>query len=189
LKAVLLDDADDTANADREAGLAEFLGDDVNRGVGIEEALTDDLANDLVGADIVAFGAGLVALESSASMFTIEFKQLKISLFTEVVLLGGLGGAEPFTLAFDEHRQAGDDQVVGKDGELSGGADDAAVRDVELHGLVLRERAGDREAGLADGTRERIAWRRLVSLIDCGVISAHFGVIGQLNSLDNATNN
>ena len=103
MKAVLLDDADDTANADREAGLAEFLGDDVNRGIGIEEAMTDDLANDLVSADIVAFGAGLVTLESSASMFTIEFKQLKISLFAEVELLGGFGGAEPFALAFDEH--------------------------------------------------------------------------------------
>ena len=158
MKAVLLDDADDTANADREAGLTEFLGDDVNRGVGIEEALTDDLANDLVGADIVAFGAGLVTLESSASMFTIEFKQLKISLFAEVELLGGLGGAEPFALAFDEHGQAGDDQVVRKNGEVSGGADDAAGRDVKLHGWVLRERAGDREAGLAVGTLERIAW-------------------------------
>jgi len=163
LQAVLLDDADDTANADREAGLAEFLGDDVNRGIGIEEAMTDDLANDLVSADIVAFGAALVTLESSAPMFTIEFKQLKISLFAEVELLGGFGGAEPFALAFDEHGQAGDDQVVRKNGEVSGGADDAAGRDVKLHGWVLRERAGDREAGWAVGTLERIAWRgRLV---------------------------
>jgi hypothetical protein len=189
LKTVLLDDADDTPNADREARLAEFLGDDVNRGVGIEEAMTDDLANDLVGAGIVAFGAGLVALESSTSMFTIEFEQLKISLFAEVVLLGGLGGAEPFALAFDEHGQAGDDPVVQKNGELSGEADDAAGRDVELHGEVLRERAGDREAGLAVGTLERIAWRRLFSLIDCGVISPQFGTIGRWDSLGNATNN
>ena len=61
MKAVLLDDADDTTSADREAGLAELLRDDVDRGVGIEEAVTDDLANDFVGADIVAFGAGLLA--------------------------------------------------------------------------------------------------------------------------------
>jgi len=138
LKAVLLDDADDTTNADREAGLAQFLRDDVDRGVWVEEAVTDDLANDLVGADIVAFGAGLVALESRASMFTVEFEQLKIALFAEVELKGGLGGAQPFTLAFDEHGQPGDDEVVRKNGELSGGADDAAGRDVELHGLVLR---------------------------------------------------
>ena len=41
--------------------MAELLGDDVDRGVRIEEAVTDDLANDFVGADIVAFGAGPVA--------------------------------------------------------------------------------------------------------------------------------
>ena len=144
MKTVLLDDADDTTNADLKTGLAEFLRDDVDRSVGIEEALADDLANDLVGADIVAFGAGLMALESCASLFTIEFEQLKISLLAEIVLLGGLGGAEPFALAFDEHGQSGDDEVVCKNGELSGGADDAASRDVELHGLVLREKAGQK---------------------------------------------
>ena len=159
MKAVLLDDADDATNADREAGLAQFLRDDVDRGVGIEEALTDHLANDLVGADIVTFGAGLVALESCASMFTVEFEQLKISLFAEVELLGGLGGAEALALAFDEHGQAGHDKVVRKNGDLSGGADDAAGRDVELHGLGLRYKAGDRESGWAVGTLGRIARR------------------------------
>ena len=152
MKAVLLDDADDTTSADREAGLAEFLRDDVDRGVRIEEAVTDDLADDFVGADIVVFGAGLVALESCASMFTIEFEQLKISLLAEVELKSGLGGTEPFALAFNEHGQAGDDEVIGKNGDLSGGADDAVGRHVELHGVVLREKAGDREAGLAIGT-------------------------------------
>ena len=118
--------------------MAELLRDGVDRGVRIEEAVTDDLANDFVGADIVAFGAGLVALESCASMFTIEFEQLKISLLAEVELLSGLGGTEPFALAFNEHGQAGDDEVIRKNGELSGGADDAVGRHVELHGLVLR---------------------------------------------------
>ena len=37
-----------------ETSLAELLGDDVDRGVGIEEAVADDLAFDLVGADVVA---------------------------------------------------------------------------------------------------------------------------------------
>jgi hypothetical protein len=147
LKAVLLDDADDTTNADRKACLAEFLRDDVDRGVRIEKAVADDLANDLVGADIVAFGAWLVALESCASIFTIEFEQLKISLLAEIVLFGGLGGAEPFALAFDEHGQPGDDLVVGKNGEISGGADDAECRDVELHGLVLRKGGGSEKRG------------------------------------------
>ena len=152
MQAILLDDADDTPSADREAGLAELLRNDVDRGVGIEEAVADDLANEFVGADIVAFGAGLVALESCASMFTIEFEQLKISLLGEVELGSGPSGTEPFALAFNDHGQAGDDEVIRKDKELSGGADDAVGRHVELHGLVLREKAEGRGAGLAIGT-------------------------------------
>jgi hypothetical protein len=147
LKAILLDDTDDTTSADRESGLAELLRDDVDRGVRIEEAVADDLANDFVGADVVAFGAGPVALESCASRFTIEFEQLKISLLAEVELLSGLGGTEPFALAFNKHGQAGDNEVIRKNAELSGGADDAVGRNIKLHGLVLREKAWGREEG------------------------------------------
>ena len=177
MKAVVLDDAHDAPNADGEASETELLCDDFDRGVWIKKALPDHLANDLVGADIVTLGAGLVASESWAALFTIEFEQLKISLFAEIELLGGLGGAEPFALAFDEHGQAGDDEVVRQHGELSGGADDATGRDVELHGLVLRGRAGDREARMAVGTLERIAWRGRFSLIDCGVFLSLFGAM------------
>jgi hypothetical protein len=109
LKAVFLDDADDTPKADRKAWLAEFLRDHVGRGVGIEEAVTDNLANDLFGTDVVALGTGLVTLESGASLFAEESEQLKISLLGDVEFLGGLGGAEAFALAFDEHGQPGDD--------------------------------------------------------------------------------
>jgi hypothetical protein len=169
LKAVLLDDADDTTNADREAGLAELLRDDLDRGIRIEEAVANDLANDLVGADMVAFGARLVSLEPCAAMGTIESKQLKISLFAEAELLGGLGGAEPFALAFNEHGQAGDDEVVGTNGKLTGRADDAVGRHVELHGLVLQEKAEGREAAWRLASLEDTTERRF-SLIDYGVI-------------------
>src|SRR6202035_1910722 len=104
-----------------------------------------DLANDFVGADVVAFGAGRVALESCASMFTIELEQLKISLFADVELLGGLGGTEPFALAFNEHGQASDNEVVWKNGELSGTADDAMGRHVAVHGLGLPDKNGGRQ--------------------------------------------
>ena len=146
MQAVLLDDADDTPSTDWEAGLAELLRDEVDGDVGIEEAVADDLADDFVGADIVAFGAGLVALESCTSMFTIELEQLKISLFTEVELFSGLGGAKAFALPFDEHGQSGDDEIIGQNGEFSGRADDAVGRQVEVHGVVLRAKSGDREA-------------------------------------------
>ena len=134
MKAVLLDDADDTASADWETGLAKFLCEDVERGVGIEKAVANDLADDFVGADIVAFGAWLVAKQSWATLFTIELEQLKITLFAEAELLGCLGGTDPLALAFNEHGEAGDNEVIGKNRELSGGAEDAKGREVEMHG-------------------------------------------------------
>jgi hypothetical protein len=139
LKAVLLDDADDTASADRETGLAKFLCEDLQRGVRIKKAMANDLANDLVGADVVAFGSWLVAQESWATLFTKQFEHLEISLFAEAELLGRIGGSGPLTLAFDEYGEAGDDDVIGQDGELSGGADDPVGSDVEQHCMILRE--------------------------------------------------
>jgi hypothetical protein len=147
LKAVLLKDADDTTGADRESGLAELLCDDLNRGVRIEEAVPDDLPNDLVGADIVGFGAGLVRHESIFTTLTIEFEQLKISLSAEAELRGGIDDANPFALAFEEHGEAGNDEIIRTNGKLSGWADDTVIWHVEVHGVVLREKAEGREAG------------------------------------------
>jgi hypothetical protein len=186
LKAVFLDDADDTTDADREPGLAKFLSEDVERGVGIKEAMTDDLANELVGADIVVFGAGLVALEPYASMFTIEFEQLKVSLFAEAELFGGFGGPEPFALAFDEHGQAGDDKVVRQNGDFSGGADDTAGGDVELHG-VSSESLGQR-SGIGSWRRREDSMASVFSLIDYGVLHSKIGLIGRISKDDNAIN-
>jgi hypothetical protein len=70
LKAVFLDDAFHASGADLETGLAEFLSDDVGRGVGIEKALADDLSLDLVGADVVGFGAAFLGLESQCTILS-----------------------------------------------------------------------------------------------------------------------
>jgi hypothetical protein len=139
LKAILLDDAHDTASANWETRLTKLLCEDVEGGIGIKEAVTNDLADDLVGANIVAFGTWLMAKESWATLFTKEFEQLKISLFAEAELLGRLGGPDPLALAFDEHREAEDNEVIRKDGKLSGGPDDPVGRHVESHGMLLRE--------------------------------------------------
>jgi hypothetical protein len=68
-QAVRLDDAFDAPGADGEAGLAELLGDDVDGGVGVEEAVANDLTLDLVGADVVGFGTTLLVLESQGALF------------------------------------------------------------------------------------------------------------------------
>jgi hypothetical protein len=80
LKAVLLNSAFHAPGADLEAGLAELLGDDVDRGVGIEEAVADDLSLDLVGADGIGLRSTFLVLESQGSLLLELLVQLIISL-------------------------------------------------------------------------------------------------------------
>ena len=189
MKAVFLDDANDTTSANRETGLAELLRDDVDRGVRIEEALADNLANDLAGPDIVAFGAGFLALESCASVLTVEFEQLIISLFAQFELLSRLGGAEPFALAFDEHDQAGDDKVIRQDRKFSGGSNDAAGGEVELHGLVLQWASGKQSSRVAAWHPGDDSMAGRDRLIDCGVFLQPIWKTNRIFNIDNAINN
>jgi hypothetical protein len=50
LKSVPVDHSPDAARAELEAALPQLLGDDFHRGVGIEEAMANDLTDDLVGS-------------------------------------------------------------------------------------------------------------------------------------------
>ena len=137
MKPVRLDHAFDTARADGEAGLTELLGDDIDRGIGIEEAVANDLSFDLVGADVVGLGTAFLRLEGRGSLFLKEFEQLIITLSGEAVLGGSLGGAESFALTFEEHEQAWSDLVIGGDDEFSRGSDDAVLWELELHDRAL----------------------------------------------------
>ena len=103
-------------------------------------------------------------------MLTIEFEQLEIALFAEAELLSGLGGSNALALAFDEHGEAGDDEVIGENRELSGGAEDAMSRQVEVHGSVLRAWAGCKEAGYGRWHAGEDSMAAGFSLIDYGVI-------------------
>lgn len=156
MQAVLFDDAIDTPGADLEPCLPELLGDDVDGGVGVEEAVADDLSDEFAGTDVVAFGPSLLSHEAGASLFIIGFEQLIVSLFAEAELLGGPGGAETFALSFDEHGEALDDEVVIVDGEFAGGPGDALRGPVEQHVAVLRGENAEAAATFATMQR-RIA--------------------------------
>jgi hypothetical protein len=153
LKPVFLDHAFDAASADGETGLAQFLGDDVDRGIGIEEAMANDLSFDLVGANRVGLGAAFLGLEGHGPLFLKEPKQLIISLSGEAVFLGRSGSPETFALAFEKHEQTRSNFVVGWDEDLSCESDDAAIRGFESHdhaldpgtvGVVAEPSVGDR---------------------------------------------
>jgi hypothetical protein len=103
LKAILLDDAFDTTGTDEEASLPQLLGDDVDRGIGIEETVADDLAFDLVGPHVVRLGAALLGLEGQGPVFFELIEHLIITLPGKAILLGSPGGAKAIAFTFRNH--------------------------------------------------------------------------------------
>jgi hypothetical protein len=127
LKAIPFNDPLDTAGADLDTGLAELLSDDVDRGVGIEETVTNDLAFDLLGPDGVGLGSAFLTLKGENAPFLELREQLMITLSTHTILHGSPGPAEFFAFSLDEHEQPRGDLVVGADDEVASGPDDAAL--------------------------------------------------------------
>lgn len=102
--------------------LGQLLGNDLSRGLRIQEAVANDLANDLVGAAVVGFGAGGFALQSESSVFLEEVEQLEVALSAITELSGGFRRAYAFALAFEEHGQFESDLIVGGHEEGTGGS-------------------------------------------------------------------
>jgi hypothetical protein len=112
--------------------LAQFLRDDGGGGLGIEEAMADNLTNDLVSPAIVGFGAALLALQGRRAVLEVLVPELKIALLAESILLGGLQRAEFTALALDKHRQSPGNVVVVGDRKGSVRADESCSR--KVHG-------------------------------------------------------
>jgi hypothetical protein len=148
LKTERLDDPCDAPNTDGEARLPELLSDDLGCGVGVEETVTNDLALDFIGADVVGLGAAFLSLKSEGAFLLKEIEHLVITLPGEAVLLRRGGSAE-FAFSLDEHEQAGGDVVGRGDDEFAARADDPTLRQVEGHGCVLQPE------GLEFGARHR----------------------------------
>ena len=117
------DDAFDGTGTNGLAGLAQLLADHGGGGVGIQEAITDDLLDDLVGAAIVGFGAALLVLQGQGAAGSEGLTQLEVALLG-IAELGG-GGDWTGALAFPliEHGEFGKNRVVPRDGQLAPGAD------------------------------------------------------------------
>ena len=132
----MADDPFDRADADGPTRLAKLLCGDVEGGVGVEEAMTDDLADDFITAAVVAFGSPFLADQSEGAAAGEGLAELKVALFAEAELLGRLGGPGLLALDFDKHGEAEDNEVIWKNGKLSGGTDDPVGRHVKLHGML-----------------------------------------------------
>src|SRR6476620_10755532 len=95
----------DTALTDGEMGLAQLLGNDLGRSIWVEEAITQDLADDLVGAAVVGFRAGFEKLKSGQAAGLESFQELIVALTAVAVFLSDRGDVLFQALAFDEHKE------------------------------------------------------------------------------------
>jgi hypothetical protein len=100
LKAIFFDDSRDTASTDGDTGLSELLGNDVDRGIGIEEAVADDLSFDFVGPNRVGLGPAFLVSKGEGAVSLKLREQLMIALSRDPVLLGSVGSAEGFAFSF-----------------------------------------------------------------------------------------
>lgn len=133
MKAILFDDAIDATGTDGETGLTEFLSDDIDCSVRVEEAVTDYLPFDLFGPDPFGLGTAFLVKKGSGPVHLEVFINLIISLPREAVLLCGLRGPQILALPLDEHEQPGRDFVVSRHNEFPGGADDAVFLKLIQH--------------------------------------------------------
>jgi hypothetical protein len=112
LQPELGDDAVDGAFTDAEVTLAEFLSDDFGAGFRIQEAVTDDLADELLGASVVGLGAAFGAEEGRAAFLQKKGAQLEVPL-TAIAEFGGRAvNTFRATFALDKHGEFAGDFVV-----------------------------------------------------------------------------
>jgi hypothetical protein len=132
LKAEVGDGAVNTAQADREMGLTELLGDDVGGGVRVKELVAHDLFDELFGASVIGLGAGFLGFKGLQAAFLEVLKELIVSLAAAAVFLGGGGDVAVEALALREHEEAVGQQVSVGDGQGAGGAGELVSQGVEL---------------------------------------------------------
>jgi hypothetical protein len=119
LKAIFREHPFHAADGNGKPILVEFLSNNFGREVGVQKAIADDLAYNLRGSAVVTFGSGFVAFESIGPMVFKLLQDLVVALSGEAKLLGRLGGAQAFTLAFKEHGELESDFIIFPDGKRS----------------------------------------------------------------------
>lgn len=132
MQAVVGDHSLDTAQANGEVSLAQLLRDHVGGGLGVQEAIAQDLANGLVGTPIIGFGSGLLGLEGGETAALVGGENLIIALPAIAIFLSKGGDVSRQTLAFDEHEEAVSQFVGGFNGEAAGRAGELVSRGIEL---------------------------------------------------------
>jgi len=105
LQPVVGDHPFDASCTDGEAGLAEFLGDDVGGRIRIKKAVANNLPYDFVRASVIPFWTARLARQRLGSLLLVGLAKLEVALFAEPVFLGRSVGAEAFAFSFNQHGQ------------------------------------------------------------------------------------
>ena len=117
--------------ADAEVTLSEFLSDDFGAGLRIQEAVTDDLTHQFLGAPVVGFGAALGTEEGLAAFFKKEGSELEVTLTAKTEFSSGTINALSAAFAVDEHGKFTRDLVIFGNGQGAEFALDAFVEKFE----------------------------------------------------------
>ena len=136
----LSNDAIDGALADAEVSLAEFLRDDFGAGFRVQEAVTDHLADEFLGAPVTGSGAAFGAEESLAAFLQKEGAELEVTLPAKTELGGGPVNAFAAAFALDEHGELAGDFIVFGNGQGARFALDAVLEKLEGKHTDLRGR-------------------------------------------------
>ena len=112
LKAKVFDDPIDAANAESEAGLRQFLRDDIGGSVGVEAPMPHHLTNSLSGTAVVALRAPFPAGERRRPLEARDLQKLRGTLRGEAELFRGLFWSKRAALPLNEPQKLLRDFVI-----------------------------------------------------------------------------
>lgn len=98
--------------------------------------MPDHLTDDLVGAAVVALGAGRLGNQSLRAVLRKPGPELKISLSAEAEPARGSRGPGGSALALNEHGDSAQDLIVGVNGQTTSGSGKSFKVDFKRHGAA-----------------------------------------------------
>jgi hypothetical protein len=125
-----------TAQADGEVGLDEFLGDDLGGGLRVQEEVAQDLAHHLVGAAVMGFGSGLLGFQGPEAPGVEGGQELVVALAAKAVFLSEGRDVGLETLALHEHEEAAGQVIGGGNGQSAHGPGQLVGVGVELKSFI-----------------------------------------------------
>lgn len=146
MQPVLGDNSFDAAGADCPAALPQLLRDDLRGGVGVEKAVSDDLADHLGRSPIVRLGTAFLAVQCNRAGLLEGGAELKVTLLAVTEPGRSLERSKFFTLPLDEHQHLVCDLIILANVQDPARPDQRLIRRIELcHLCFLRK--GSRPLG------------------------------------------